>query len=215
MKLIKLSFILFIIHIGLQSWAKANDINELEIEGMSVGDSLLNYFTEKEIKLFINSPNSMAYRNNKYIAVTTHASYDLFSTPPDNDPYADTKDNYDYVGVIFRPKDKKYIIYEISAYLNFPNDFEGCKNKKDEIVSSISSSFNNIEKETETSPHNYDKSGESISYDTWFYFDNGYVSAHCENWSEKLTRENGWDDKLKVRIISKKFMNFLTNEAYN
>jgi len=197
------------------SLTKADDISEFEIEGMSVGDSLLNYFTEKEIKLFINSPNSMAYKDNKYVAVTTHASYDKFSTPPDNDPYADTKDNYDYVGVIFRPEDKKYIIYEISAYLNFPNDFEGCKNKKDEIVSSISSSFNNIEKETETSPHNYDKSGESISYDTWFYFDNGYVSAHCENWSEKLTKENGWDDKLKVRIIDKKFMNFLTNEAYN
>tara|TARA_B100001287_G_scaffold263770_1_gene254958 strand:+ start:270 stop:908 length:639 start_codon:yes stop_codon:yes gene_type:complete len=197
------------------SLTKADDISEFEIEGMSVGDSLLNYFTEKEIKLFINSPNSMAYKDNKYVAVTTHASYDEFSTPPDNDPYADTKDNYDYVGVIFRPEDKKYIIYEISAYLNFPNDFEGCKNKKDEIVSSISSSFNNIEKETETSPHNYDKSGESISYDTWFYFDNGYVSAHCENWSEKLTKENGWDDKLKVRIIDKKFMNFLTNEAYN
>jgi len=200
---------------SLQSWIKADDIREFEIESMSVGDSLLNYFTEKEIKLFINSPNSMAYKDNKYVAVTTHASYDRFSTPPDNDPYADTKDNYDYVGVIFRPTDKEYIIYEVSAYLNFSNDFEGCKNKKDEIVSSISSSFNNIEKETETSPHNYDKSGESISYDTWFYFDNGYVSAHCENWSEKLTRENGWDDKLKVRIISKKFMNFLTNEAYN
>ena len=208
-------FVILIFIFCFQSWTKANDITEFEIEGMSVGDSLLNYFTEKEIKLFINSPNSMAYKDNKYVAVTTHASYDEFSTPPDNDPYADTKDNYDYVGVIFRPEDKKYIIYEISAYLNFPNDFEGCKNKKDEIVSSISSSFNNIEKETETSPHNYDKSGESISYDTWFYFDNGYVSAHCENWSEKLTKENGWDDKLKVRIIDKKFMNFLTNEAYN
>ena len=211
----RIFLIILIFIFSFQSWTKADDISEFEIEGMSVGDSLLNYFTEKEIKLFINSPNSMAYKDNKYVAVTTHASYDEFSTPPDNDPYADTKDNYDYVGVIFRPEDKKYIIYEISAYLNFPNDFEGCKNKKDEIVSSISSSFNNIEKETETSPHNYDKSGESISYDTWFYFDNGYVSAHCENWSEKLTKENGWDDKLKVRIIDKKFMNFLTNEAYN
>ena len=208
-------FTIFVIILGFVSLAKADDITEFEIEGMSVGDSLLDYFTKKEIKLFINSSNSMSYKDNKYVAVTTHASYDQFSTPPDNDPYADTKDNYDYVGVIFKPTDKKYIIYEISAYLNFPNDFEGCKKKKDEIVSSIASSFNDVKKETETSPHHYDKSGESISYDTWFYFDNGYVSAHCENWSEKLTKENGWDDKLKVRIIDKKFMNFLANEAYN
>ena len=42
MKLIKLFFLLFIINIGLQSWAKANDITELEIEGMSDGQSLLH-----------------------------------------------------------------------------------------------------------------------------------------------------------------------------
>ena len=215
MKLIKLSFILFIIHIGLQSWAKANDITELEIEGMSVGESLLNYFTKKEIKLLIKSTNRMVYKNNKYVAITTHANYDKYSTPPDNDPYADTKDNYDYVGVIIKPNDKDYIIYEISAYLNFPNDFfEGCKNKKDEIVSSISSSFNNIRKKLKPLPMIMINQ-ESISYDTWFYFDNGYVSAHCEDWSEKLTKENGWDDKLKVRIIDKKFIEFLRNEAYN
>ena len=34
---------------SLQSWAKADDIKEFEIEGMSVGDSLLDYFSEEEI----------------------------------------------------------------------------------------------------------------------------------------------------------------------
>ena len=134
----------------------------------------------------------MVYKNNKYVAVTTHASYDKYSTSPDNDPYADTKDNYDYVGVIIKPNDKDYIIYEISAYLNFPNDFEGCKNKKDEIVSSISSSFNNIRKEIETKPHGFDKSGGSLVMIHGFILIMDYVSAHCENWSEKLTKENGW-----------------------
>ena len=72
-------FIILIFIFCFQSWTKADDITEFEIEGMSVGDSLLNYFTEKEIKLFINSPNSMAYRN-KYIAVTTHAVMTYFNS---------------------------------------------------------------------------------------------------------------------------------------
>ena len=207
-------FIIIILIFSFQSFSKANDITELEIENMNVGESLLNHFTKKEIKLFMKSPNSFNYKNNKYVAISTHANYDIFSPSSENDPYADTKDNYDYVGVIIKPTDKKYIIYEVSAYINFPNNFEGCKKKKDEIVSSISSTLDDVKIETNTAPHTYDKSGESISYDTWFYLDNGYVAANCENWSEKLTKENGWDDKLKVRLIDDKFMKFLTNEAY-
>ena len=37
---------------GFQSWAKADDIRDFEIEGMSIGDSLLDYFSEDEIKQY-------------------------------------------------------------------------------------------------------------------------------------------------------------------
>ena len=210
----RLLLVIMLVTLSFQSWTKADDAYELEIENMSIGESLLDHFTEKQIQLFINSPNSFSYKNNEYIAISTHASYKIFSTPPKDDPYADTVDSYEYVGVIIKPTDKKYIIYEISAYIDFPDDFEGCKNKKNEIVASISSSFKNVKVESETAPHSYDKSGKSISYDTWFTLDNGYVSAHCENWSEELTKKNGWTDKLKIRIIDKKFANFLSNQPY-
>jgi len=39
-----------IIILSLQSFTIADDIQDLEIEGMSVGDSLLDYFSEDEIK---------------------------------------------------------------------------------------------------------------------------------------------------------------------
>ena len=35
---------------GLQSWSKADDIKDFQIEGMSIGDSLLDYFNIKDIK---------------------------------------------------------------------------------------------------------------------------------------------------------------------
>ena len=40
---------LFIIF-SLQSWTKADDIRDFQIEGMSIGDSLLDYFSESEIE---------------------------------------------------------------------------------------------------------------------------------------------------------------------
>jgi len=36
---------------SLQSWTKADDIRDFEIEGISVGDSLFDHFSEKEIEL--------------------------------------------------------------------------------------------------------------------------------------------------------------------
>ena len=35
---------------SLQSWTKADDISDFEIEGMSIGDSLLKYVSVDEIK---------------------------------------------------------------------------------------------------------------------------------------------------------------------
>ena len=34
---------------GLQSWTKADDIRDFQIEGMSIGDSLLDFYQEDEI----------------------------------------------------------------------------------------------------------------------------------------------------------------------
>ena len=35
---------------SLQSWTKADDISDFEIEGISIGDSALDFFSESEIK---------------------------------------------------------------------------------------------------------------------------------------------------------------------
>ena len=48
-KFIKILFITWLITFNFQSLTKANDIKEFEIEGMSVGSSLLDYFSKKKI----------------------------------------------------------------------------------------------------------------------------------------------------------------------
>ena len=41
--------IVLVLIFSLQSWTKADDIKDFEIEGISIGDSLLDYFSEEEI----------------------------------------------------------------------------------------------------------------------------------------------------------------------
>ena len=75
--------LILILTLSFQSWTKADDISEFEIEGMSVGDSALDFFSEEEIKKFLiveypsskrivgwESPSSIKFKN--YVAITFH-----------------------------------------------------------------------------------------------------------------------------------------------
>ena len=48
----RLSIYLFLILFTLQTPSQADDIRDFQIEGISVGDSLLDYFSEKDINSF-------------------------------------------------------------------------------------------------------------------------------------------------------------------
>ena len=55
--------IVLVLIFSLQSWTKADDIREFEIEGMSIGDSLLDYVNKNEI----NNNKIFRYNSNKYV----------------------------------------------------------------------------------------------------------------------------------------------------
>ena len=49
---------------SLQSWTKADDIRDFEIEGISIGDSLLDYYSKEDIESRIKN-NPYYYPNSK------------------------------------------------------------------------------------------------------------------------------------------------------
>ena len=46
--------LILILTLNFQTLTKADDIRDFQIEGMSIGDSLLDYFSKKEIDNFID-----------------------------------------------------------------------------------------------------------------------------------------------------------------
>ena len=42
--------LILILTLSFQSWIKADDIRDFEVEGISIGDSLLKLFSKKEIE---------------------------------------------------------------------------------------------------------------------------------------------------------------------
>ena len=180
--------------------SQAGDIRDFQIEGMSIGNSLLDYLSEEKISYEIKSTNTFVYINNKFVAI--------------HFPGSQNSEIYDRVGVAFKPNDKKYIIHEIKGYLNFHNNLEDCLKKRDSIDSELSEVFKESERTSKTISHAFDKSGKSLQHSVWYTLDTGYVEVTCHDWSEKMTKEKDFKDTLQVNIDSREFEDFIENEAY-
>ena len=127
MKKIIVLFLLLIININ--SLAKADDISEFEIEGMSIGDSALDYFSKEEIKDNTSIPPNL--KKSKY----TQSCF--------ND-YGNT---YDRICIAFKKNSSKKIIEHIQAQIKYNKDVMNiCKKKQNEIDKELSLLFKNLER---------------------------------------------------------------------
>ena len=192
----RLSRYLFLILFALQTPSQADDIMDFQIEGMSVGDSALEYYTE----IKINSHKKSYYKNKKFFKITIYTE----------------KSDYDTLGLTFKSKDKKYIMYGINGALTLDNIKE-CKTKKDNIIKELSKMVVDAEK-VDPGVRNYagDPTGESKSYGVYYWIKTGgFIEISCYDLTEKYAKENNWiKNTLNVGSNSKEFSDFLLNEHY-
>ena len=150
-----------------QSWTKAENLSDFQIEGISVGDSLLNYFNDAVIiENKVNIVNGKFYHTN----------------------ITDTKfKEYDAVSFYLKTNDDKYIIYAISALIFFDNQIDKCKIKKKKVLNDIEKLFK-TKFITENGYHELDN--KSKIYQSYFQYKNGSnVRVECYDWINK-TKKN-------------------------
>ena len=189
----KLSTYLFLILFSFQASSLADDIRDFQIEEMSVGDSLLDYFSKKEIK---DNTNINYYTNNKYTSV------EFFGLPAFK--------IYDTVGFNYKTDDKKYIIDAIRGVLFCEKNIEKCNKKQKEIDLELSKMFKKSQREVDKGKHSADKSGKSTFSHINFWLTSGdVVTIELIDWSEKITNEKGWTDNVRVSFRAEEFNDFL------
>ena len=195
-------FIIIIIFINFQSWIKADDIRDFEIEGMSIGDSALDYFSKSKINNKKDSypDKGYIYKSRDYYALTY---WD-----------ADRFELYDGVQLVLKDNDKKYIIYSIAG-LNILN-IEKCYSQFNSIENELNSVFKNSKKsDKKKRAHVYDKSGKSTTTDVYYYLIEGsYAALICTDWSDTITNSENWGDSLRLEMGSADFKDWLNNKAY-
>lgn len=188
----KILFIFFIIFFS--SVVFSDDISEFQIEGISINESALKFFSEIHIKN--NSFND--YDNKKYIRVQN-----------DSIPFFKT---YDAVDFNYKTGDKEFKIVSLSGVLIYENNIEECYPKLDLIIKDLKNNLKPkkyLEKNTWILTN--DPSGKSKATDAVFIFDTGIISVACYDYSD----EYGDQDHLSVSIDTNEFEEFLRNDAYH
>ena len=187
-------FILIFLYFFSTISVRADNIKDFQIEGISVGESLLKYYS----KDFIENRKKYFYpKSDKYYRINTGREV-KFNT-------------YEAVQFQLLKNDKNYIIYSVSGLILYEENIEECYEFKKNIVDDLKSQLPNTRSNNETSKHNYDETGKSTVNRHTFWLDSGgIITVKCSDWNEDLPMA----DKLSVVITSKELLNFLQNEAY-
>ena len=187
----KLSVYIFLILFSFQTSSWADDIRNFQIEGISIGDSLLDYFGEEDILL-----SKRNYLKNKKFYVVYHPKYSELK-------------KYEIIDFYLKRNDKKYKIYAINGITEYKN-LEKCKKKKDEIVKEISNLFENLKPESYTKKHEFDESGKSKQIISSWYFNSGdHVRVECTVWSKKIKTKHEYTDNLSIVIVKKELEDWM------
>ena len=187
----------------------ADDISDFHIEGMSVGDSLLDYMTEDEILEEINvNINRYPYLKEpyKYVQINLEKEFQTYNYVSF---FIKNNSTNAYVG----NKNEKYTIELVRGAINFYEDFDSCIVKRDEIAKILSDMFPNEQKFEYAYAHSADPSGNSIIDGVDFTFDSGAeIDTYCSNHEETFRIKNNWSEGLDVTISSEEVVTWLTDE---
>jgi hypothetical protein len=194
----KVLILILILTLNFQALTKADDIRDFEMEGMSVGDSLLDYFNEEIIK---KSYSGAQYPNKEFIIY-------YFNNLP-------SFTIYDAVTVAVKANDKNYYIHDLGGSIYYPNNFKKCLNEMKKMEKDLGKIFTNAEMYSGENKHQYDKSRKSIQVFISYYFPSGNNSQIvCINWSNKLEKV-GHVDELNLTIGTKEYSDFVQFRAFN
>jgi len=187
--------LILILTFSLQSWTKADVIRDFKIEGMSIGDSLLNFFSEKDIK----SKKTTTYPNSDKYYIIAFSKEDFYET-------------YEVTQFIIKKNDDKYMIHSVSGKLMYDNQFTECNKKKDLISKEISRTVSIEPQINNGDILNGDSTGKSISNSISYFFDNDdQIMIDCSDWSDAVS----YADNLKVTLLPNYINLWILNEAFN
>ena len=181
--------LILVLLFSFQPLSTADDIRNFQIEGISIGDSLLDFYNKRQINNFSNYdhlPSDMKFR------------------------IADDErkiGSYDGLQFFYKPKDQKFKIHSVAGHV-----YCRSKNKCNKIFEQIKSDMEkalgvkNFKKDTYK--HFDDKSGKSVATVYYLNVDGGHIKVEYMDWSKKMK----WADNVNVTINTIEVIDWLKSD---
>ena len=185
----KLSIYLFLVLFSFSASSFADDISDFQIEGISIGDSLLDHLSKEEIITEIEvNKIGYDYLTDEFGEVYLEGNFEI----------------YDVLSFFVKPNDKNYIIYDMRGVISYDDDIEQCYAKQKEIVEQFSLLYGNTRKEEHDFTFPWDSTGKSHVLNITFTFNSGdVITVSCAEYEKNLKIKNNLQDSLSVAISKK------------
>jgi len=199
-------FALIIWILTFQTQSLTDDIQYLKIEGMSIGDSALDYYSKSQLE-----DNEQGWHN---------YSYNEYSTS-----YMPGKGIYNWFLVSYKNDDYNFIIEGLVGGLEKSDyDNKECNNKLDVVALNISELFKNTEQEEKKfyelaadAAQTYPFTGKSTVTSLSFNFlDGAKIILACYDIDKEAKRNESFlksilkqNDSFRIDVRSSGFVNFL------
>ena len=201
-KTLGIVFLIFLINTS----AYTDDVKDFQIEGMKIGDSALDYFSESQLE-----DNEQGWHN---------YSYNEYSTS-----YMPGKGIYNWFLVSYKNDDNNFIIEGLVAGLEKKNyDNKECNNKLDVVALNISELYKNTAQEekkfyklTADASRTYPYAGKSTVTSLSFNFlDGAKIILACYNMDKEAKQNESLlksvlkqKDSFRIDVRSSVFANYL------
>ena len=121
-----LTILILIFTLPTPSWA--DDIRDFQIEGVSLGDSLLDYLNKEEIKRY----KADYYKDDTYSTVT------IFP-----DATSINLKFYDSIVLSYKTNDDKFLLRGLSGIIKYKNNIDECYKEMNKVINDLSEVFSN------------------------------------------------------------------------
>ena len=196
--------LILILTFSFQSITKADDIRDFEVEGVKIGDSLLDFFKKEKIENSLKTN----YSNKKF--------YDIHINVE--------SDQYDQLSYTVKNNDDNYIIkqlagdkfyYKPGSDINIDKMHLACLKQKDLIADQFEKMLSDTNRKDYKHVYKTVDDGKSFSIVTDFEFnDLSSIRIYCNKFTKETVNKRNFFNGLTVSISPIEVLDWLNNEAY-
>jgi len=172
----------------------ADDISEFEIEGISVGDSLLKYMSRAEIE------NNLSY---VYKDLDKYIGKDVAQIS-----YNKNLKIYDEIHLDFKTTDDIFEIVALNGVLYYEDNINECYQKQLQLVEELKLIFKGVDVRKEGPKNHSAYPNGEVKYTRYAFFINENEHSNLEVFCIDIVEELKKTDRLTLNLKSKEFNDY-------